>query len=811
MIAKVIVDVAVNQTDRLFDYLVPPEYEETIVPGVRVNVSFGPRKVQGFVVETGNDTDYDATKLKPLAELIDLYPPLTKELIDLSIWMKDDTLSFHISVLKSMLPAAMRAKYQKKLSVKSIDEFDLLPMRLQHLFKEKKQIENWDEWRKTATEEDKKQVMKAVRDNLILVTPVVTTKDKKKTQVMISTPLTDNELGEASHQLTRAEKQKQVIEFFRTSLQRHEKIALVQLLEKANVSRQSIQELVKKQLLIKEEVVVGRDPFQGRTFESTEPLPLMDEQQQALDPIVSSIEEKMHETFLLRGVTGSGKTEVYMQAIDVALQKGKEAIVLVPEISLTPQMVTRFKGRFGSRVAVLHSALSKGEKYDEWLKIREGKVDVAVGARSAIFAPFENLGIIIIDEEHETSYKQEELPRYHARQVAIKRGKYYDCPVILGSATPSLESYARAKKGVYHLLTMERRVNNVKMPEVSLIDMREELRKGNRSMFSNDLLEAIQDRKDKNEQTVLFLNRRGYSTFIMCRDCGYVAECPHCDISLTYHRSNQSLQCHYCGHTETIPSICPECSSDSIRFFGTGTQKVEEELLKVFPDIRVIRMDVDTTRRKGSHEKLLNQFGEGKGDILLGTQMIAKGLDFPNITLVGVLAADSMLHLPDFRSSERTFQLLTQVSGRAGRHEKTGEVMVQTYTPDHYSILDVKSHDFLSFFEKEMAIRKQGGYPPYYYLVLIHVSYEELDRVVSVTEKITAFLKRELSKETMVYGPVASSIPRIKDRYRYQCMIKYKVEPSLTKSLQELIRTYQGEMARTGLAINIDTNPYMML
>ncbi|PYZ93201.1 primosomal protein N' [Salipaludibacillus keqinensis] len=812
MIAKVIVDVAVNQTDRVFDYLVPAEFEDAIVPGMRVNVSFGPRKVQGFVLATDDHTDYDRGKLKPLAELIDLYPPLTEELLELSKWIKDDTLSFHISVLKSMLPAAMRAKYQKKLSLKSPEILNELPLSLQQFFKDDKEIENWDEWRKQANDEDKKQMMKAVKDGVLSVTPLVMTNETKKKQMVVFTEKTSQELAQASETLTaRAEKQKKLLAYFSENLATHEKIPLVQLLDRAGVSRQTVQEMVKKGLLIKAEQVVDRDPYEGRTFEQSQPLTLMDEQQQALDPILSSLLEERHETFLLRGVTGSGKTEIYLQAIDYALKKGKEAIVLVPEISLTPQMVTRFKGRFGSRVAVLHSALSKGEKYDEWLKIREGKVDVAVGARSAIFAPFENLGIVIIDEEHETSYKQEEVPRYHARQVAIKRGQFYNCPVILGSATPSLESYARAQKGVYHLLTMEKRVNDVQMPQVSLVDMREELRNGNRSMFSNQLLSAIQDRKDKQEQTVLFLNRRGYSTFIMCRDCGYVAECPHCDISLTYHRSNQSLQCHYCGHIETIPSICPECSSDSIRFFGTGTQKVEEEILKIFPEIRVIRMDVDTTRRKGSHEKLLQQFGEGKGDILLGTQMIAKGLDFPNITLVGVLAADSMLHLPDFRSSERTFQLLTQVSGRAGRHEKTGEVLVQTYTPDHYSIMDVKSHDYLSFFDKEMNIRKQGGYPPYYFLVIIHVSDEQLDRVVSVTEKITGFLKNHLSTETMIYGPVASAIPRIKDRYRYQCMIKYKVEPKLTETLQEVIKTYQGEMARTGLAITIDTNPYMML
>jgi primosomal protein N' (replication factor Y) len=371
MIAKVIVDVAVNQTDRVFDYLVPPEYEETIVPGIRVNVSFGPRKVQGFVLDTEEHSDYDLKKLKPLDELIDLYPPLTKELIELSKWLKDDTLSFHISVLKSMLPAAMRAKYQKKLSVNSVDEFDQLPIMLQHIFKDKKEIENWDEWQKHATKDETKQMMKAVKDKLLVVTPLVKTNDKKKTQMVISTVLTKEELEKSIIGLARAEKQKQLVEFVLNNFQRGEKVPLIQLLEQANVSRQTVQELVKKQLLTKEEIVVGRDPYEGRTFQSTEALTLMEEQQQALDPVVASIQEQRHETFLLRGVTGSGKTEVYLQAIDVALKKGKEAIVLVPEISLTPQMVTRFKGRFGSRVAVLHSALSKGEKYDEWLKIRE--------------------------------------------------------------------------------------------------------------------------------------------------------------------------------------------------------------------------------------------------------------------------------------------------------------------------------------------------------------------------------------------------------------------------------------------------------
>ncbi|WP_312505999.1 primosomal protein N', partial [Bacillus luti] len=527
-------------------------------------------------------------------------------------------------------------------------------------------------------------------------------------------------------------------------------------------------------------------------------------------PILSSITNETYNPFLLYGVTGSGKTEVYLQSIAAVLNKGKEAIVLVPEIALTPQMVDRFKGRFGSQVAVLHSALSVGEKYDEWRKILRKEVKVVVGARSAVFAPFENLGIIIIDEEHESSYKQEDNPRYHARDVAVWRGQYHKCPIVLGSATPTLESFARAKKGVYELLTMEKRMNEQALPTVEIVDMREELRDGNRSMFSKALHEKIADRLEKKEQMVLFLNRRGHSTFVMCRDCGYVVQCPHCDISLTYHKMNHRLKCHYCSYEENMPSACPACQSTYIRFFGTGTQKVEEEITKLFPEARVIRMDVDTTSRKGMHEKLLKAFGEEKADILLGTQMIAKGLDFPKVTLVGVLTADTMLHLPDFRASEKTYQLLTQVSGRAGRHELPGEVVIQTYTPEHYSIELAKQQQYDIFFDQEMQMRRMRQYPPYYYVVLVTVSHPELLKAVQVTEKIVGQLRMHCTQQTMVLGPVASAIPRIKDRYRYQCMIKYKREPNLKNVLKMVNEHYQAEMQKE-LQISIDFNPTMLM
>lgn len=593
-------------------------------------------------------------------------------------------------------------------------------------------------------------------------------------------------------------------------MENYKSVPLKVITEELQITDAPIKALVKKGLISEKYVEVYRNPYDDDDFEQTKPFPLTEEQKQVITPILSSITNETYNPFLLYGVTGSGKTEVYLQSIAAVLEKGKEAIVLVPEIALTPQMVDRFKGRFGSQVAVLHSALSVGEKYDEWRKILRKEVKVVVGARSAVFAPFENLGIIIIDEEHESSYKQEDNPRYHARDVAVWRGQYHKCPIVLGSATPTLESFARAKKGVYELLTMEKRMNEQALPTVEIVDMREELRDGNRSMFSKALHEKIADRLEKKEQMVLFLNRRGHSTFVMCRDCGYVVQCPHCDISLTYHKMNHRLKCHYCSYEENMPTACPACQSTYIRFFGTGTQKVEEEITKLFPEARVIRMDVDTTSRKGMHEKLLKAFGEEKADILLGTQMIAKGLDFPKVTLVGVLTADTMLHLPDFRASEKTYQLLTQVSGRAGRHELPGEVIIQTYTPEHYSIELAKNQQYDVFFDQEMQMRRTRQYPPYYYVVLVTVSHPELLKAVQVTEKIVGHLRSHCTEQTMVLGPVASAIPRIKDRYRYQCMIKYKREPNLKNVLKMVNEHYQAEMQKE-LQISIDFNPTMLM
>ncbi|MGE6258697.1 primosomal protein N' [Heyndrickxia sporothermodurans] len=799
-IASVIVDVPTMNTDKLFDYLVPDQWVHFIQPGMRVSVPFGPRMIQGFVIEIKEKTDIK--KLKSIHQPLDITPVLNEELLNLGKWLAEETLCLKISAYQAMLPAAMKAKYEKVFH--RLDE-GINPF-LDEIFGNKDELK-WE----FASEQNLLPILQQhLKEGLVELKYLVKNKANKKTVRILDCLLSKEEIPKVIEGLsTNALKQKLVLNYF-YSLPDN-RVPVKKVLEETNASSSIIRSLINKGFFKEVFVEEYRDPFQHRIFEKTKPFPLTNEQKQAITPILESIERNEYTTFLLNGVTGSGKTEVYLQSIQKVLTQGKEAIVLVPEISLTPQMVERFKGRFGDDVAVLHSGLSIGEKYDEWRKIQRKEARVVVGARSAIFAPFENIGIIIIDEEHENSYKQEENPRYHARDIAIYRGKLHKCPVILGSATPSLESFARSQKGVYTLLSMKTRMNNQALPEVSIVDMREELREGNRSMFSRVLFEKLQDRINKKQQTVLFLNRRGHSSFVMCRDCGYVLQCPNCDISLTYHRFSNEMKCHYCGYETIVPHTCPECNSEYIRYFGTGTQKVEEEILKLLPEAKVIRMDVDTTSRKGAHEKLLQQFQDEKADILLGTQMIAKGLDFPNITLVGVLSADTMLHLPDFRASEKTFQLLTQVSGRAGRHHLAGEVVIQTYTPEHYSIELAGEQDYDQFYKQEMLMRKLGSYPPFYYLTLITVSHENLMKVVSVTEKITKYLQTKLSNESIILGPATSPVPRIKNRYRYQCLIKYKREANLTKHLHYLLEHFQQQITSDGLTINIDVNPYMMM
>lgn len=522
------------------------------------------------------------------------------------------------------------------------------------------------------------------------------------------------------------------------------------------------------------------------------------EQQKAVEQI--SNKDILPKTFLLHGVTGSGKTEVYMSIIERVRKEGKTSIVLVPEISLTPQMVQRFKNRFKDDIAILHSRLSEGEKYDEYRKITRGEVGIVIGARSAVFAPLKNIGTIIIDEEHTSTYQQENNPKYNAIDVAIKRSEYHKCSVILGSATPSLESYTKALKGIYELVELKNRANFQTLPKVDIIDMNKEGKiKGH---FSKCLIDEINVRLKNKEQIILLLNRRGYSSFITCSNCGYVEKCPSCDISLTYHKSSNTLRCHYCGYGTNKKEVCPSCSEKSITDLGVGTEKIEEELNCLF-DARIIRMDLDTTSKKGAHEVIINDFKEHKYDILLGTQMIAKGLDFENVTLVGVINADTPLMIPSFKSSENTFQLLNQVAGRSGRGSKEGKVIIQSYNPDHYAIKYAASHNYIDFFKREMKIRHDLGYSPYYYLTNIKIISKSYENARDESVKISKLLKDNLIK-SVILGPSVSNVFKLKNEYHFSIIIKYKSEPNLYSFLNKLIDHYKNNRK---VKIDITFNP----
>ena len=803
-VAKVIVDVPTMQTDQPFTYLVPENLNEQLAVGMRVEVPFGNgnRHVQGFVlaIEPMAATVLDETnvQLKELVAVLDLKPVLNTEMLALADYMKEKTFAFKITCLQTMLPSVMRADYQKYIYLT-----DELSEELQdQLFYGLEEI-SWDQAQERGI---LPQLMALRKQQKVDIRYEVTTRNKVKMVRFIQAAKEFEQLEEIRLGLRKGAKKKEQLLYY---LQRlgTEKVTDVKEMKELGFSTALLNEAAKNGWLTFIEKEAYRDPFANQTFEKTTALSLNAEQQVAVETILQSVQEQQSQTYLLEGITGSGKTEVYLQVIAEVLNQGKTAIMLVPEISLTPQMVQRFKSRFGEHVAVMHSGLSQGEKYDEWRKIERGEAEVVVGARSAIFAPIENIGVIIIDEEHEASYKQEETPRYHARDLAIWRSEYHHCPVVLGSATPSLESRARAQKNVYQRLRLTQRANQAAtLPTIDVVDMRQEVENGNVSSFSMSLQEKLQERLEKNEQSVLLLNRRGYSSFVMCRDCGYVLPCPNCDISLTLHMDSKTMKCHYCGHEERIPYRCPNCGQDKIRYYGTGTQKVEEELQTLLPDSRILRMDVDTTRRKGAHEKILRTFGEGQADILLGTQMIAKGLDFPNVTLVGVLNADTALNLPDFRSSERTFQLLTQVSGRAGRAEKPGEVIIQSFNPEHYAIQLAKAQDYEDFYTKEMYIRHRGDYPPYYFTVQITASHPEENEAAKQMFQIATKLKQGLSPQAILLGPTPNAIMRVNNRYFYQVIIKYKQEPMLQPLLKEILTDTQRATAR-GLKLSIDAEP----
>ena len=673
MIAEILVDIKAKEVDRTFDYAVPSILENVIEIGQRVKVPFGPRFIMGYVLGFKETSTFKT--LKPINSIMDLIPSLTKELISLGKEISVTNTSPLVSIYQAMLPSALKSKYKKLLVC---EDTSVLPLDFALQFNRFKEVEYTN---------DLKPFYKVIKENIQLGTIKVLyqVKQAHKESYIKKIKLLDSTIP------LRGVKQKAVVAY----LEGQEEVLKQEIMHNLNLNNSTIKTLIEKGVIVETSIEMYRE-VESIYGINKKTVTLNDEQQIVFDEIEKNLEN--NKVFLLKGVTGSGKTEIYLNIIEEVVKAGKQAIMLVPEISLTPMMVSRFKGRFSDNVALLHSRLSIGEKYDEWRKIRRNEVQVVVGARSAIFAPFENLGVIIIDEEHTDSYKQETMPTYHAKDVALLRTKYYNVPLILGSATPSVESYYKALNNEYDLLEITKRANKTTLPIVYIEDMRFEFEAGNRSIFSRRLEALIEDRLSKKEQIILLLNRRGHSTFVMCRSCGEVIMCPNCDISLTYHDRTDSLKCHYCGHDEPNPSVCPHCESKHIRYMGIGTEKVEEFVNKRFPEAKTVRMDTDTTTFKNAHEKLLYDF-EHNGDILIGTQMIAKGLDFPKVSLVGVLAADMSLNLPDYKAIEKTFQLLTQVSGRAGRHNIDGEVVIQTYNPDHYAILYAKDHDYEAFYQ----------------------------------------------------------------------------------------------------------------
>lgn len=574
-----------------------------------------------------------------------------------------------------------------------------------------------------------------------------------------------------------------------------------ELINNNSISKYKLNKLIENGLLEVEEEIVFR--YNNRTYNIDFEKELTAQQKQVLDEYINSSDN----LFLLKGVTGSGKTEVYMRMVEDALNKGKSAIVLVPEISLTPQMIERFKGRFGKDVALFHSKLSDGERFDEWFRVKSGKAKLVIGARSAIFLPVKNLGLIIIDEEHENTYKSDQNPKYQTKEVAEFLSNQKGCKVVLGTATPTIETFYRALIGELKLLELNSRVDGKAMPPMKVVDMRNELKSGNASLFSRELFNEIKEKLSKKEQIILFLNRRGFSTFVSCRSCGYVFKCEECDISMTYHR-NGLLVCHYCGKTKSTPKKCPKCDSKYVKFFGAGTQRVEEEVKKYFKEAKVLRMDVDTTRSKDSYENIYNTFKDGKADILIGTQMISKGLDFKNVTLVGILAADMSINIPDYRASERTFQIITQVAGRAGRGEKQGNVIIQTYTPDHYSLKYAINYDYEGFYEREFTVRALMKYPPFGKILLINAISKKEDLLKQFMHKISNGIKLlvEKEKDIDVLGPIPCLIAKVKENYRWQIVIKGEFESEFAKKIKELLYDKSNNVYND-IRISMDINP----
>ncbi len=724
MFAKVLIEYPTKKIDKYFTYKVPEILQSIIKKGMKVQIPFGNKVINGFVMDITN-TYAEDYELKEIVDITDKEIVLDEELIKLGLYIKEKTLCPLISAYQAMLPSSLKIKDQKT----NYNFYKTYLVLNQSIEETKKYLEGYK----------KVNYQSELLNDLLINNKVL----------------------------------------------------------KSNYGAQVVKALKDKELI--KEVKEQEYRINKKIEEGVKKHKLNEEQELAYQKVKECQEYK---TFLLEGITGSGKTEVYLNLIQNVIDKGKTAIMLVPEITLTMQIVDRFYEWFGSKVAIFHSALSNGEKYDEYLKIIRGEVSVVVGTRSAIFTPLKNIGLIIIDEEHSDTFKQENMPRYNAKDVAIFRAKYHNCPLVLGSATPTLESKARALKNVFEPIYLHKRAGAGTLPNVKIVNMLDEVKKHN-FIFSDELIASLENVLGSGEQAIILLNRRGYSTTINCSNCGFTYKCPNCDITLTYHKSTNNLRCHYCGYTTKREDKCPNCHEDSLNYLGLGTEKVELELQKKLPDAKIVRMDQDTTSKKGAHEKIINDFKNEKYNILLGTQMISKGLDFPKVTLVGIINADNSLNVPDFRSNERTFALLYQASGRAGRSSLPGKVIIQTFNPDNYVLNCVKNNDFKSFFEYEMNIRKILKYPPYYYLVSLKVIASDYNLALENANKVTKYLKDNLDKTSIILGPTTASLFKFNNTYRFQIVIKYRFDDKLINALKYLDNIYINDN-KVNLEIDID-------
>ncbi|HOJ78190.1 MAG TPA: primosomal protein N' [Bacillota bacterium] len=805
-IAKVLLTSQVQHLDRLFDYLIPEALMEDAVIGARVIVPFNNRQNIGFIWEIAEDSIY--SELKAIIKVIDIPPLINRVQFELINWIARNYFCNRADVAKLALPPGAKSL--------RVEGFALTekPARINQLLELQfpgEQIAetmelllnpgnlNWSQkdWRKKfkfAPNIFEWLVNQGLLKKTYLISkPKVTTKKINLYKWVAAADLQETAAGlrvreallNATNGLTRAE-----------------------ICATAKVSASVVKRLAKQGFIVEFEQDCERIPDELKAASAKKEIKFNNEQLKVYNSIKN---DPANQLFLLHGITGSGKTEVYFELAADVIKAGKQVLYLVPEISLTPQTLQRARSRFGDCIALLHSNMSDGERFDQWFRIKRGEARFILGARSAIFAPFDSLGLIIVDEEHESTYKQEENPRYHSRRVVEKLAELTKAKVVLGSATPSIESFYEAQTGKYQYYQLTERYNAKPLPEVTIVDMREELKNGNRNILSNQLQQAITETLNNQEQVILLLNRRGHSTFVLCRDCGQSLRCPACEVSLTYHSNETVLRCHYCDYRQKIPDVCPDCKSSRIRYFGNGTQKLEAELIEFYKDARIIRMDLDTTSRKGAHYQIYQDLVQGNVDILLGTQMIAKGLDLPRVTLVGVISADSSLNTPDFRSAERCFQLLTQVAGRAGRGDKTGRVIFQTYNPEHYSLNFAKNHDYLGFYREEIANRQKLQFPPFAEMVKLGFSGLKLEQVIKATEEYQRILQKIKDLYAFeIMGPAPALIEKLQNRYRWQILVKSD-EPKL---LEQVINQSWREFPfrkYPNIRIIRDRNPYSIL